>query len=43
MIEDISSGAAMARTIPALRAIGYPVDVEFWSTGETCCPENPCI
>lgn len=43
MIDDISSGAAMARTIPALHATGYPVDMEFWSTGETCCPENPCI
>ncbi|TDD87547.1 glycine-rich domain-containing protein [Actinomadura rubrisoli] len=43
MIEDISSGAAMARTVPALHATGYPVDMEFWSTGETCCPENPCV
>src|SRR5437868_11715825 len=43
MIEDISSGAAMERTIPALHATGYPVDMEFWSTGETCCPENPCV
>ncbi|WP_242883105.1 hypothetical protein [Actinomadura litoris] len=43
MIEDISSGAAMARTIPALHATGYPVELEFWSTGETCCPENPGV
>ncbi|WP_329521326.1 hypothetical protein [Spirillospora sp. NBC_01491] len=43
MIEDISSGAAMARTIPALHATGYPVDMEFWDTGESCCPPQPCV
>lgn len=43
MVEDISSGAAMARTIPALHTTGYQVDMEFWVTGETCCPENPCV
>lgn len=43
MIEDISSGAAMARTIPALHVTGYLVDMEFWSTGESCCPPNPCV
>ncbi|TDD25594.1 hypothetical protein E1287_37160 [Actinomadura sp. KC06] len=43
MIEDISSGAAMARTIPALHATGYQVDMEFWDTGESCCPPQPCV
>lgn len=43
MIEDISSGAAMARTIPALHTTGYAVDMEFWSTGESCCPPQPCV
>ncbi|TMQ90849.1 hypothetical protein ETD83_33650 [Actinomadura soli] len=43
MIEDISSGAAMARTIPALHATGYRVDMEFWGTGESCCPPQPCV
>ena len=41
MLEDISCGAAMARTIPLLLATGYRVDTEFWVTGESCCPPNP--
>lgn len=41
MLEDIKSGAAMARTIPLLHATGYAVDPEFWVTGESCCPPNP--
>ena len=41
MLEDIRSGAAMARTIPLLWATGYAVDPEFWLTGESCCPPNP--
>jgi hypothetical protein len=43
MLEDISSGAAMARTVPLLHATGYPVDPEFWITGESCCPPNPPV
>lgn len=44
MLEDISSGAAMRRTIPILYATGYEVDPEFWATGESCCPPNPgCV
>ncbi|TDD31096.1 hypothetical protein E1287_27735 [Actinomadura sp. KC06] len=43
MIEDIGSGAVMARTIPALHATGYQVDMEFWETGESCCPPQPCF
>ena len=41
MLEDIKSGAAMARTIPLLNATGYAVDPEFWVTGESCCPAEP--
>ncbi|MFL6113162.1 MAG: hypothetical protein ACJ786_17655 [Catenulispora sp.] len=43
MLEDISSGAAMERTIPILRASGYAVDMKWWETGESCCPPNPPV
>lgn len=43
MLADISSGAAMERTIPLLHATGYRVDIEFWETGESCCPPNPPV
>ena len=43
MLEDISSGAAMARTIPLLAASGYTFDTKFWETGESCCPPNPPV
>ncbi|WP_165975677.1 hypothetical protein [Actinomadura rubrisoli] len=37
--DDILSGAALARTIPALHATGYRVDMEFWDNeGAGCCP-----
>lgn len=40
MDEDIMSGAALARTIPQLRATGFFVDPEFWDgeAGTSCCP-----
>lgn len=43
MPEDITSGRAMARTIDILTATGYPIDMEFWETGQSCCPPNPPI
>lgn len=43
MLEDISSGAAMERTIPILHATGYRVDMRWWETGESCCPPNPPV
>lgn len=43
MLEDIKSGAAMERTIPLLHATGYAVDMEWWETGESCCPPNPPV
>jgi hypothetical protein len=34
---------AITRTIPALRATGYPVDLNHWSGPHyPCCPPNPC-
>ncbi|MBO2452567.1 hypothetical protein J4573_36130 [Actinomadura barringtoniae] len=37
--QDILSGAALARTVPALHATGYHVDMEFWDNeGAGCCP-----
>ncbi|NUQ98540.1 MAG: hypothetical protein HOY79_18970 [Streptomyces sp.] len=38
---DITSGAAMMRTIPLLHKTGFKVDAEFWETGASCCPPNP--
>jgi hypothetical protein len=43
LTQDMITGEAMARTIPALRATGYRVDMEFWRTAESCCPPNPCV
>ncbi|QFG22351.1 hypothetical protein [Actinomadura sp. WMMB 499] len=40
MDEDVRSGAASERAISAMRATGYRVDLEWWTDGETCCPEN---
>src|SRR5690242_9549222 len=34
---------AVARTLPALRAIGYRVQEVFWVDRSPCCPPNPCI
>ncbi len=36
MNEDIRSGAALARTIEALHATGYPVDEELWDRTQSC-------
>lgn len=40
MDDDIRSGAALARTIPYLKATGMYVDPEFWNdeAGSSCCP-----
>ncbi|WP_141581328.1 hypothetical protein [Actinomadura sp. WMMA1423] len=40
MDDDIRSGAALARTIPYLKATGLYVDPEFWDdeSGSSCCP-----
>lgn len=40
MDDDIRSGAALARTIPYLKATGLHVDPEFWDdeSGSSCCP-----
>ena len=38
LTEDMRSGTAMKHTLPALHATGYRVDMEFWSTSESCCP-----
>ena len=43
MLDDIKSGAAMARTVPCLIATGYAVDMKWWETGESCCPPNPPV
>lgn len=32
----------IGQTLPALRATGYRVDVEYWA-GYPCCPPNPCV
>jgi len=40
MDEDIRSGAATERGLAAMRATGYRVDMEWWTDGESCCPEN---
>jgi hypothetical protein len=40
MDEDIRSGAASERAITAMRATGYRVGLEWWTDGESCCPEN---
>ncbi len=36
MNEDIRSGAALARTIEAVRATGYPVDEDLWDRTQSC-------
>lgn len=34
----------IARTLPALLATGYTVDVEHWANAAyPCCPPNPCV
>lgn len=38
---DITSGAAMQRTIPLLHATGYRVLDPWWGTGASCCPPDP--
>lgn len=40
MDDDIRPGAALARTVPYLRATGMYVDPEFWDAeaGSSCCP-----
>ncbi|QXJ24613.1 hypothetical protein AGRA3207_005972 [Actinomadura graeca] len=40
MDEDIRSGQASERGLAAMRATGYRVDLEWWTDGESCCPEN---
>lgn len=35
--------ATIARTLPALRATGYPVKEEFWVNNKPCCPPDPCV
>lgn len=40
MNDDIRSGNALARTIEALCATGYPVDDELWPQSPTCM--NTC-
>lgn len=39
-----SSEDEIARTLPALHATGYVVDVEHWADAAyPCCPPNPCV
>lgn len=38
LTEEMRNGHAMHHTLSALHATGYRVDMEFWSTSESCCP-----
>lgn len=42
--EDIRSGTALARTVEALKATGYPIDMQLWAVADTadCDNESKC-
>jgi hypothetical protein len=35
--EDIMSGTALSRTVPAMQATGYEVDMELWTVADGKC------
>ena len=38
LAEEMLNGTALEATVAAVRATGYRVDLEFWSSGTSCCP-----
>lgn len=38
--EEMRNGVAMERTLAALHATGYRVDMEFWTNATSCCPPD---